>query len=93
MTCPATPAGIVSRAQVSYPDAARAEHLVGTALIKITLDPEAKVVKAVVSRSAGSGVLDDAAIAAAKSSMYKAAQDDSCKGLASVYVIVVEVKP
>jgi TonB family protein len=93
MPCSPTPAAIISRAQVTYPDAARAEHLEGTALIKVRLDADAKVTGATVSKSAGSAVLDDAAVAAAKSSTYKAAQDESCKPLPSVAVIIVEVKP
>ena len=92
-TCPSTPASIVNRYDVEYPDAARAEHLEGTALAKVSLDEHGKVVKVTIQRSAGSGVLDKAAVKVAESSTYKAAVGDDCKPTASIYVMVVDFKP
>lgn len=91
--CPSTPASIVSRFDVEYPDAARAEHLEGTALAKVSIDEHGHVVKVTIQRSAGSGILDQAAIKVANSSTYKPAIGDNCKPTPSIYVMVVDFKP
>jgi len=91
-SCPATPPSIVNRFDVEYPDEARAEHLEGTALAKVQLDADGKVVKVTIQKSAGSGILDKAAVKVAESSSYKAATSD-CKPIPSIYIMVVDFKP
>lgn len=89
--CPPTPAAIVNRAEVRYPDMAREQHVEGTSFIKVDISPEGKVEKASVKVSAGNGSLDSEAIKIAKTSTYKAATED-CKPAAASYVLVVDFK-
>ena len=84
--CPPTPVTIVSRADVAYPDSAREAHLEGTALLKIEVDAAGKPTRVTVQKSAGAGVLDQAATKAGRDSTYKPATD-ACKP------VVVDLRP
>ena len=90
--CPPTVASILQRVDVAYPDAARDAHLEGTAIAKVELDASGKVTKVSIQKSAGAGVLDQAALKAARDSTYKPATED-CKPIASIYVMVVDLRP
>jgi TonB family protein len=89
--CPSTPASIITRYEVPYPDEARAEHLEGTALARVMIDPDGNVVKVIIQKSTGSGILDKAAETVAQNSKYKPATDD-CKNVASIYIMVIDFK-
>lgn len=90
--CPPTPASIVNRVDIPYPEAARADHLEGTALVRVQLDANAKITKVTIQKSAGAGVLDQAATKGARDSTFKAATVD-CKPTESIFIMVVDLKP
>ncbi len=46
---------------LNYPDAARREHLSGSLILEVVLQPDGKVREIIVRRSSGHAVLDDAA--------------------------------
>ncbi len=91
--CPPTPAAIVSRAEADFPEMARTMHSDGgTVIVKLDLDPAGHVAKTSVQKSAGNSLLDQAAIKAARQTSYKPATE-SCKTVASVYLMVVDMRP
>ncbi len=89
--CPPTPAAIFQRVEPVYPEAARASHDEGSAIVKIEIDASGKVIKTTVQKSAGTPVLDAAATKAARLTTFKPATE-SCKPVASVYLMVFELR-
>jgi protein TonB len=53
------------RSRLRYPESARAQGLTGVATVRFTMQRSGQIVSAVVVRSAGLGILDQAALAAA----------------------------
>jgi periplasmic protein TonB len=92
VSCPPTPAAIVQRADAEIPEIARQQQAEGTAIIKIDIDANGHVTKAVVQKSAGHPALDQAALKAGRATSFKAATE-SCKPVASVYLMVVDLHP
>jgi periplasmic protein TonB len=91
LSCPATPPAITQRAEADIPEIARQMHAEGTAIVKLELDANGKVTKAVIQKSSGNPALDGAAIRAGRDSTFKAATE-SCKPVASMFLMVVELR-
>ncbi len=91
--CPPTPPAVVSRVEADFPELARKMNSEGgTAIVKLDLDGSGKVAKSSVQKSAGNGALDAAAVKAARETSYKPATE-GCKPVASVYLMVVDMRP
>ena len=90
VSCPPTPAVITQRIEAEIPEIARQMHAEGTAIVKIEIDASGKVTKAVIQKSAGNSNLDAAAIRAGRETGFKPATE-SCKPVASVYLMVVDL--
>jgi protein TonB len=83
---PNAPAAIKgSPVEPEYPDIAREQGAVGTALIKVTLSAEGSVTDVSVNKSAGNAALDKAAMDAAKSTSY-VAETTNCVPTAGSYL-------
>jgi protein TonB len=83
---PNAPAAIKgSPVEPEYPDIAREQGAVGTALIKVTLSAEGAVTDVSVNKSAGNAALDKAAMDAAKSTQY-VAETTNCVPTAGSYL-------
>ncbi len=92
-TCPPTPPAVVSRVEADFPEFARKMNVEGgTAIVKLDLDGSGRVAKSSVQKSAGNGSLDAAAVKAARETSYKPATE-GCKPVASVYLMVVDMRP
>jgi TonB family protein len=91
LSCPATPPAITQRAEAEIPEIARQMHAEGTAIVKLELDANGKVTNAVIQKSTGNPALDRAAVKAGRDSSYKAATE-SCKPVASIFLMVVELR-
>jgi TonB family protein len=89
LSCPPTPAAIVQRAEVEMPEMARQMHAEGTTIVKLDIDASGKVTKVVVHKSSGNSSLDQAALKAGRETGFKPATE-SCKPVASVYLMVVD---
>lgn len=92
LACPATPPAITQRAEAEMPEIARQMHAEGTAIVKLDLDANGKVVKAAIQKSTGNTALDGAAMKAGRETGFKPATE-SCKPAPSVFVMVVELRP
>ncbi len=91
--CPPTPPAIVSRAEADFPDIAKRQGFEGgTVIVKLDLDGSGKVAKSAVQKSAGNSAVDSAATKAARETTYKPATE-GCKPVASVYMMVVDMRP
>jgi len=88
--CPATPPAIVSRVEADIPEIAKQMHAEGTAIVKLDIDAAGRVTKAAIQKSTGNAPLDGAALKAARETGFKAATE-SCKPVASVYLMVVDL--
>ncbi|GAC1538024.1 MAG: hypothetical protein NVS2B17_11460 [Candidatus Velthaea sp.] len=89
VSCPPTPAAIISRVEADMPEIAKAQHAEGTAIVKIDIDSNGKVSKAAIQKSAGNPALDNSGLKAARETGFKAATE-SCKPVASMYLMVVD---
>jgi protein TonB len=90
LACPPTPAAITQRAEVEIPEIARQMGAEGTAIVKIDIDASGKVTNATIRKSTGNPMLDGAAIKAGRLTGFKPATE-SCKAVASVYLMVVDL--
>jgi TonB family protein len=71
--------------QPDYPEIAREQGASGTAEVKLTLDATGAVLTASIAQGTGSKVLDDSAIAAAKSSTFTP-EIDNCQPTGGTYL-------
>ena len=83
------PAVIVRWEDVQRPAIAKFENLTGTSVIQVDLSETGALEGAYVAVSSGSGILDQAAIRAAKSTVY-APETRSCKPVSGSYAVWVE---
>ena len=90
LACPPTPPAILSRAEAEIPEIARQMHAEGTAIVKLEIDANGKVLKTSVQKSTGNAALDGAATKAGRETTFKAATE-SCKPVASVFLMVVDL--
>ena len=67
----AIPADFVDKVVPDYPDLAQQENVEGQVTVMVTIGPDGRVENAVVFRSSGSRLLDDAALAAARASTFR----------------------
>jgi protein TonB len=83
---PNAPAAIKgSPVEPDYPDIAREQGAVGTALVKVTLSATGSVTDVSINKSAGNAALDKAAMDAAKSTQY-VPETDNCVPTAGSYL-------
>ena len=54
-----------------YPDIAKDENIEGTVTVRVTIGPDGQVADAVITQSSGNALLDDAALRAARDSVFK----------------------
>jgi TonB family protein len=88
-TAPHETARIVRAETADYPALARLEGLTGTATIRVDLSETGTVQGASVVKSAGSAILDRAAVQTAKSLAY-APETKSCEPISGSYAVQVE---
>jgi len=62
----------IRKATPDYPEIAKDENVEGTVTVRVTIGPDGQVEAAVVAQSSGSTQLDDAALKAARDSVYRA---------------------
>jgi TonB family protein len=83
------PALIVRSVQVQRPPIAQYENLTGTSVIRVDLSETGAVESSYVAVSSGFGILDQAAIAVARSLVY-APETRSCTAVSGSYAVEVD---
>jgi protein TonB len=79
-------------AEPDYPDAARDQGLRGTSVVFVTVDAKGGIVRTTIASSSGNGLLDRAALSAARSSQYLAPKIDG-KPAIETYRVTYDFAP
>lgn len=87
-TAPDIAAHVVFTAAADTPEIAREQGATGTTQVEVSIDPDGKITATSIYRSSGSQALDNAALAAARQSTYKADVRD-CEAVAGSYLFTV----
>jgi len=85
---PDVPAHVVDTATAETPEIAQEQGLTGTTQVEVSIDPDGAITATSIYRSSGSQALDNAALAAARQSTYKA-DVRNCEAVAGSYLFTV----
>ena len=87
-SAPDVPAHVLVTATAETPEVAQEQGVTGTTQVEVSIDPDGRITATSIYRSSGSRALDDAALAAARQSTYKADVRD-CEAVAGSYLFTV----
>jgi len=87
-TAPDVAAHVVNTATAETPEVAQEQGVTGTTQVEVSIDPDGRITATSIYRSSGSQALDNAALAAARQSTYKADVRD-CEAVAGSYLFTV----
>ena len=87
-TAPDVPAHVLNTATAETPEVAQEQGVTGTTQVEVSIDPDGKITATSIYRSSGSQALDNAALAAARQSTYKA-DVRACEAVAGSYLFTV----
>jgi protein TonB len=87
-SAPEIAAHVLTTATAETPEVAQEQGITGTTQVEVSIDPDGKITATSIYRSSGSQALDNAALAAARQSTYKADVRD-CEAVAGSYLFTV----
>jgi len=87
-TAPDIAAHVVNTATAETPEVAQEQGVTGTTQVEVSIGPDGRITAASIYRSSGDQALDNAALAAARQSTYKADIRD-CEAVAGSYLFTV----